>query len=245
MHGNARGWGATFRGHLKTQGRRASFRSPALVVSTLMEAWGVVQGDLVADGTVKDMLYGLPVGLNNLSALHAETTRYGGTVRILLDHLDQVFGLYTYVGYSYGVTSLEEAISYLTGEVPAMAMEPFVLSVGSTPTALGATAEAKLKMASTLNGTLVSSTNLPKVLATVISYCPGKGYDGQDEAICDAEVFGKSWKLERTSQEHGILVQVPPDPESGRTNLSTVEIVGWLCLIAAAYPWYRIYRRFG
>ncbi|KAG2036339.1 hypothetical protein BDR03DRAFT_982971 [Suillus americanus] len=57
-------------------------RSSAVIVSTLVEAWGVVQGGLVADGTVKDMLYGLPVGLNkleNLSALHAETTRYGGT----------------------------------------------------------------------------------------------------------------------------------------------------------------------
>jgi hypothetical protein len=28
--------------------------------------------------------------LDDLSALHAEMTRYGGTVRILLDHLDQV-----------------------------------------------------------------------------------------------------------------------------------------------------------
>jgi D-serine deaminase-like pyridoxal phosphate-dependent protein len=39
------------------------------------------------------ILYGLPVGLNkldDLSALHAEMTKYGGTVRILLDHLDQV-----------------------------------------------------------------------------------------------------------------------------------------------------------
>lgn len=28
--------------------------------------------------------------MDDLSALHAEMTKYGGTVRILLDHLDQV-----------------------------------------------------------------------------------------------------------------------------------------------------------
>jgi len=74
-----------------------------------MEVWGVVHGGLVADGTVKDvrsetcklfrhspvfqLLYGLPVGLNkldDLSALHIEMEKYGGTVRILLDTLDQV-----------------------------------------------------------------------------------------------------------------------------------------------------------
>lgn len=84
-------------------------RTSAVIVSTLMEAWGVVQGGLVADGTVKDvsseacelfrfspilqLLYGLPVGLNkldDLSILHAEMSKYGGTVRILLDNLDQV-----------------------------------------------------------------------------------------------------------------------------------------------------------
>jgi D-serine deaminase-like pyridoxal phosphate-dependent protein len=366
MHENARDWGATFRGHLKThktvEGTRLQLvsnvgRTSAVVVSTLMEAWGVVQGGLVADGTVKDILYGLPVALNkldDLSALHDEMTRYGGTVRILLDHLDQVkfleeyertqkhpkkwsafikmngglkragilpepvsfkafmrrvfassaisvFGFYTHAGYSYGSTSLEQATSYLTGEVrltndaATMAMEvlaesgnkevdnrPFVLSVGSTPTALSATAEAKLKMTSTLNGTLELHTGnytmldlqqvhttligrpqiSQKVLATVISYYPGRGSDGQDEAMCDAgaiamskdtgripgfgEVVGKSWKLGRISQEHGILVQVPPDPESGRTDPTlkigdTVEIIGQhACLIAAAYPWYYI-----
>jgi len=30
-------------------------RTPAVLVSTLREAWGVVQGGLVADGTVKDV----------------------------------------------------------------------------------------------------------------------------------------------------------------------------------------------
>jgi D-serine deaminase-like pyridoxal phosphate-dependent protein len=38
------------------------------------------------------LLYSLPVGLNkldDLSALQAEMKKHGGTVRILLDHLDQ------------------------------------------------------------------------------------------------------------------------------------------------------------
>ncbi|KAG1761461.1 hypothetical protein EDD22DRAFT_737529, partial [Suillus occidentalis] len=240
MHANARDWRATSR-YERSSTNGIHFertrlqlvsdigRTSAVVVSTLTEVWVVVQGGLVADGTVKDILYGFPVGLNkldDLSALHAEMATYGGTVHILLDHLDlekfleeyeraqellkkwsvfikmngglkragiipepvsfkaftrrafassaiSVFGFYTHAGYSYGSTSLEEATSQLTGEVrlahdaAAMAIEvlaesdnrevsnqPFVLSVGSTPTALSVTAEAKLKMTSTLNGTL-------------------------------------------------------------------------------------------
>jgi hypothetical protein len=30
-------------------------RTPAVLVSTLMEAWGILQGGLVADGTIKDV----------------------------------------------------------------------------------------------------------------------------------------------------------------------------------------------
>ncbi|OAX44262.1 hypothetical protein K503DRAFT_765231 [Rhizopogon vinicolor AM-OR11-026] len=368
MHENARDWGATFRAHLKThktvEGTKLQLisdagRTSAVVVSTLVEAWGVVKGGLVADGTVKDLLYGLPVGLNkldDLSALHAEMTKYDGSVRILLDHLDQVefleeyeraqehpkkwsafikmngglmragiqpepvsfkafmrrvfaspvisvFGFYTHAGNSYGSTSLEQATMYLTGEVrvtndaATMALEvlaesdnslreahnqPFVLSVGSTPTAHSATAASRLKMTSALNGTLELHTgNYPmldlqqvhtnlidrsrisqKVLASVISYYPGRGKDGLDEALCDAggiamskdtgripgfgEVIGKSWRLGRISQEHGILVQVPPNAESGHIDPTLkvgeiVEIVGQhACLIAAAHAWYYI-----
>lgn len=90
-----------------------------------------------------------------------------------------VFGFYTYAGYSYGSTSLEEATMYLTGEVRAtndaatMALEvlaesdnreahnqPFVLSVGSTPTAHSATAASRLKMTSALSGTLELHTGM-------------------------------------------------------------------------------------
>jgi D-serine deaminase-like pyridoxal phosphate-dependent protein len=84
-----------------------------------------------------------------------------------------LFGFYVHAGNAYASTSLEEATSLLTGEVrlandaAALALEvqaelgiktadnqPFVLSVGSTPTAQCATAEAKLQMTSMLNGTL-------------------------------------------------------------------------------------------
>lgn len=98
-----------------------------------------------------------------------------------------------------------------------------------------------------------------KVLSTVISYYPGRGSDGLDEAMCDAgaiamsrdsgripgfgEVIGKLWKLGRISQEHGTLVQIPPNPESGYTDpvLKVGDILGIVgqhaCLIAAAHQW--------
>ena len=98
-----------------------------------------------------------------------------------------------------------------------------------------------------------------KVLATVISYYPGRGADGTDEALCDAggiamskdtgpregygEVVGRPWKLGRISQEHGVLI-CTGDRNSQPAVLevgSTVEIIGQhACLIAAAHPWYYI-----
>jgi len=93
--------------------------------------------------------------------------------RVFASPVISVFGFYAYAGTSYGSTSLEQATSYLTGDVgltndaAALALEvlaesdhkktnnlPFVLSVGSTPSAHSASAEAKLKMTSKLNGTL-------------------------------------------------------------------------------------------
>ncbi|KAF8560327.1 hypothetical protein OG21DRAFT_55035 [Imleria badia] len=365
MHQNAKDWGANFRAHLKThktvEGTRLQLvsdvgKTSAVVVSTLMEAWEVVRGGLVADGTAKDLLYGLPVGLNkldDLSILNEEMSKYGGTVRIFVDNLEQlmfleeyekhqarpkkwsifikmdggqkragtspkpesfkpfiktvfespvvsVYGFYSHAGDSYGSTSLGEAESYLTGEVrlvndtAAMALEvladlpakrmshnqPFVLSVGSTPTAHSASARAKVT--SQLHGVLeLHAGNYPmldlqqlhttlidrprisqRVLATVISYYPGRGKDGLDEAMCDAgaiamskdtgripgfgEVIGKSWRLGRISQEHGTLEQVPVDLSSGQTDQTLrigdiIQIVGQhACLIAAGHPWYYV-----
>lgn len=105
-----------------------------------------------------------------------------------------------------------------------------------------------------------------RVLASVISYYPGRGEDGVDEAMCDAgaiamskdtgptggfgDVIGKPWRLKKISQEHGILTQLVP-PESGslaedygteQLELGTmIEIVGQhACLIAAAHPWFYV-----
>ena len=96
-----------------------------------------------------------------------------------------------------------------------------------------------------------------KVLATVISYYPGRGVDGTDEALCDAGgiamskdtgpikgygwVNGGSWSLKSVSQEHGILAQTS-GKDSGVIKIGDkVEIIGQhACMIAAAHPWYYI-----
>lgn len=97
-----------------------------------------------------------------------------------------------------------------------------------------------------------------RVLATVISYYPGRGEDGTDEALCDAggiamsydtgpimgygEVIGKPWKLSRISQEHGILTyNSDANQPAGLEVGSMVEIIGQhACLIAAGHPWYYV-----
>ncbi|KAI0094848.1 putative serine dehydratase domain-containing protein [Irpex rosettiformis] len=363
MHSNAKEWGASFRAHVKThktaEGVRLQLKSStgqtsAIVVSTLMEAWQVVQAGLVADGTVKDILYGLPVAPNkiaDLADLRDELARYNAVVRVLVDnpgqvrHLEQfedgrdtpqlwsvfikvdaggkragleptspyfetlltsvftstvisVYGFYTHAGQSYASTSLPEASSFLSAEVDAVNTAagfalsllagtpdvaprntPFVLAVGSTPTAHAATAETREKLASLLNGTLeLHAGNYPlldlqqlhtglvnqrrvaqRVLATIISYYPGRGVEGTDEAMCDAgaiamskdtgpsgtfgEIVGTGWRLGRISQEHGTLVQNLASQQS-LTKLNVgdlVQIVGQhACLTLAAYPWYYV-----
>lgn len=91
-----------------------------------------------------------------------------------------------------------------------------------------------------------------RVAATVISYYPGRGKDGQDEAMVDAgaiafskdggpsggygRVIGKNWQLGRISQEHGTLIRTENE-SADEVELelgSMVEIVGQhACLIAA------------
>ncbi|KAF8807371.1 hypothetical protein BYT27DRAFT_7189458 [Phlegmacium glaucopus] len=361
MHRKAREWGASFRAHLKThktaEGPRLQLVSEedqtnAVIVSTLMEAWGVVQAGLVADRTVKDILYGLPVAINkvqDLSKLRLELQKYDGELRLLVDHPDQVrfleayeteqiaskrwsvfvkinggqnragvspgspefyalldvllksfainlHGFYGHAGNAYASTSLPEASNFLSGEVAAVndaamaALEiitrctpsatltqPFVLSVGSTPTAHAAGLETRKLLAQVLHGTLeLHAGNYPmldlqqqhtglidrtlisqRVQATVISYYPGRGSDGTDEAMIDAgaiafskdtgpsggygDVLGYPWQLTRMSQEHGILTKTDKDSSEALKVGTLVNIVGQhACLIAAAYPWYYI-----
>ncbi|KAJ7597007.1 putative serine dehydratase domain-containing protein [Mycena floridula] len=290
MHLKAKAWGASFRAHLKThktiEGTRLQMKSTAdttsaVVVSTLMEAWQVVNGGLFKDGTVKDILYGLPVAPNkiaDLASLWNAIEGDGGIVRLLVDHPDQVtflekfesqrekprkwsvfvkvdggqkragvypnspafdnlvtslfkspaiavYGFYGHAGNAYASKSLSEASSFLSGEVNAVndaagrafeilsgplqmapPDEPFVLSVGSTPTAHAASAETRAKISQVLHGVLeLHAGNYPmldlqqketgmismehiaqRVRATVVSLYPGRGDDGSDEALIDA-----------------------------------------------------------
>jgi hypothetical protein len=84
----------------------------------------------------------------------------------------QVYGFYSHASNAYASQSLEEASSFLSGEVEvvnkaaeqALAIlsksqlpapdSPFVLSVGSTPTAHAASAETRAQLAAALHGTL-------------------------------------------------------------------------------------------
>jgi D-serine deaminase-like pyridoxal phosphate-dependent protein len=238
-----------------------------------------------------------------------------------------LYGFYCHAGNSYASTSLPQASSILSAEVEAVNTaaglalavlsdspsngaheQPFVLAVGSTPTAHVASPETKAQLSSVLNGTLelhagtrkfsiciaeqhfdhLAIGNYPmldlqqlhtnlvdrsrvaqRVLATVISYYPGRGAGGSDEALCDAgaiamskdtgpsgvfgEVIGRSWNLGRISQEHGILTRSTPAKSTGNAELSAddgedrlelgsmVEIVGQhACLTAAAHPWFYV-----
>lgn len=93
----------------RLQLRSEAGETSAVVVSTLMEAWEVVQGGLVKDGTVKDvsisriakerrahnmqMLYGLPIAANKVAdaaALRAELSKHGAVMRLFVDHLSQI-----------------------------------------------------------------------------------------------------------------------------------------------------------
>ena len=89
-----------------------------------------------------------------------------------------------------------------------------------------------------------------RVRATVISYYPGRGVSGTDEAMVDAgaiafskdtgpsktfgEVVGRPWTLSRISQEHGILTCNEAKATEQLKLGTIVDIVGQhACLIAA------------
>lgn len=198
-------------------------------------------------------------------------------------------GFYGHAGNSYASTSLSEAAKFLSGEVAvvndaakaaleiisrstpsATLTQPFVLSVGATPTAHAAGLETREMLAQVLHGTLeLHAGNYPmldlqqqhtglidrprisqRVQATVISYYPGRGSNGTDEAMIDAgaiafskdtgpsrgygDVIGYPWQLSRISQEHGILTQTDRDSDETLKVGMLVNIVGQhACLIAA------------
>lgn len=342
-------------------------KTRAIVVSTLMEAWEVIRTGLVADGTVRDILYGLPVSINkiaDLASLSDTLGLHGGILRILVDSPAQVqalesynlerdrrmpwsvfvkvecggkraglspgsaefkalllallgtpavsiYGFYCHAGQSYASTSAEEASSFLSGELEAANtaakfaqellnathlesnhQQPFILSVGSTPTAHAfrtPTRSVLAKLHGELSGKLeLHAGNYPmldlqqvhtgmvgpedvshRILTSVLSYYPGRGQDGSDEAICDAGALalskdtgpsggfgdvvsenGKGWRIGRVSQEHGVLVRRPPPSDSGDSipiparELKVGDILQIIpqhaCLTAACYPWFYV-----
>ncbi|KAG9083770.1 hypothetical protein FS749_005749 [Ceratobasidium sp. UAMH 11750] len=105
MHDRAAHLGTLFRAHVKThktaEGTRlqlnsSSAQTHSVVVSTLMEAWRIVQAGLVSDGTVKDILYGLPVSPAKIADLHALRTTlatHGAVLRLMVDHPYQIRAL--------------------------------------------------------------------------------------------------------------------------------------------------------
>ena len=87
-----------------------------------------------------------------------------------------------------------------------------------------------------------------RVLATVVSYYPGRGADGGDEALCDAGSVALSkdtgpsggfgdvtklgcrarvsresvkWKVKKASQEHGILVRHASAPRGEQSGCNS------------------------
>jgi D-serine deaminase-like pyridoxal phosphate-dependent protein len=200
-------------------------------------------------------------------------------------------GFYGHAGDAYASTSLSEASEFLSGEVAAVndasratlelithstpsatLTQPFILSVGSTPTAHAASMETRKTLSQVLHGTLeLHAGNYPmldlqqqhttlvdrtrisqRVQATVISYYPGRGNDGSDEALIDAgaiafskdtgpsggygDVIGQPWRLSKISQEHGILTRTNDKSDSNESLKvgMLVNIVGQhACLIAA------------
>ncbi|KAJ2913396.1 hypothetical protein MD484_g7004, partial [Candolleomyces efflorescens] len=187
-------------------------------------------------------------------------------------------GFYAHAGNSYGSTSLSEAQSYLSSEVQMVNeaasftlenlkgklgsgnhSQPFVLSVGSTPTAHASGAEVREIMERVLHGKLeLHAGNYPlldlqqqhtslvdyarvaqHVRATVVSYYPGRGKGGEDEALIDAGAIAFS-KDTGPSGSFGEVID-PADPSSKLEIGEGVDIIGQhACLIAAAYPWYYI-----
>ncbi|KAJ1307967.1 hypothetical protein OPQ81_002044 [Rhizoctonia solani] len=105
MHQRTVKLGTGFRAHVKThktvEGTRLQLKSSvsetnSIVVSTLMEAWGIFHSGLVADGTVNDILYGLPVSPAKIADLHTLRTAlstYGAVLRLMVDHPYQVRAL--------------------------------------------------------------------------------------------------------------------------------------------------------
>lgn len=98
-------WDCMFRAHVKTlktaestTAQVAQSREKAIIVSTLAEAWGAVQSGLVKQGIVKDICYGVPLGIHKIPELLSlrammQTHAPDSDLKVLIDHPDQVKAL--------------------------------------------------------------------------------------------------------------------------------------------------------
>lgn len=98
-------WNCLFRAHVKTLKSSESTiaqvgqsREKAIIVSTLAEAWGVLQSGLIKQGLVKDICFGVPLGIHKIpevlflrSVMHTHSP--DSDLKVIVDHPDQVKAL--------------------------------------------------------------------------------------------------------------------------------------------------------
>ncbi|PWN50903.1 hypothetical protein IE53DRAFT_386767 [Violaceomyces palustris] len=120
-------WGVDLRCHVKTHKTPEITRiqlqgvSDRVIVSTLAEAWGLLDPEdgLVKDGSVRDILYGVPVGAGKLEELWelrevARSTSPCGEdfkLRLIVDHPKQVEQLDLFLNSKFSTSEIEDGFS--------------------------------------------------------------------------------------------------------------------------------------
>ncbi|KAF5390199.1 hypothetical protein D9757_002972 [Collybiopsis confluens] len=274
MHLKAKEWGAAFRAHLKThktsEGARLQLissadKTNAVVVSTLMEAWEVVRAELFKDGTVKDLLYGMPAAPNkieDLSNLWDAVSPDGGIIRLLIDHPDQIRYLEEYerkrqiprkwsvfvkvdggqkrAGVAPGSPAFESLIKTLLTS-PAISVYGFYIHAGNSYSSIS------LDQASTFLSQEVDSVNTGADLALKIADSMGLPLDSQSLVLSvgstpTAHAASAETKSKLASFLHGSLElhagNYPMlDLQQEHTNLIERESVSQrvLCTVVSVY----------
>ncbi|WVR06723.1 hypothetical protein IAU60_003755 [Kwoniella sp. DSM 27419] len=98
--GEAKRRGMKFRAHVKThktlEGTRMQVEAAggvsAVICSTMIEVWSVIESGLVEDGLVNDILFSMPIGADKIPDIDAAQKRIGdrGVVRLMVDHQAQI-----------------------------------------------------------------------------------------------------------------------------------------------------------
>ncbi|WWD22569.1 hypothetical protein CI109_107062 [Kwoniella shandongensis] len=98
--GEAKKRGMNFRVHVKThktiEGTRmqveAAGGAKATITSTMVELWQIIEGGLVEEGLVDDILYSMPVSADKMEDLNSAQEKIGskGTIRLMVDHPKQI-----------------------------------------------------------------------------------------------------------------------------------------------------------